>query len=490
MAQARMTKSGLPSGVSAVANRPGLYRLSVMISGKRYSEYYRAAETGKKKLQSELQKVVDTFKERVECGSLKSGDISDKSKFTQAVEWFVGMRKLELRESTQLADAFIFEHYLIPRLGTFKLKEITSPMITKMLAELLEKGGGGGRATYAAKPEFIALMYEKKPSRTAGGFNKVARDLGIGVDNTFVRVRRGDSCAKEIAEKVSKYFGSTLGAAFEKKTDVKPLSAAYVSKITYTLSALFTACVKNGILLQNPVANATKPRIGEQDIPAYLDNTQMPIFLDTLNELDIENSVRIALTLMLMLGLRSGEARGLRWVDVDFNSGIVSIEKNCGETLNGLALTELKTKRSRRKLPLSPVLRDILLDYKDWQDRYSHSLGSMWQDNGVICTNTTGGFMGKSEPNKAVKRILNARKELPRGLHAHSMRHSFVSLLISNGLDVVNVAALAGDTIEIISKHYAHSFAERRAAAMDVIGASFAGLGQSTAPLRLVAVNE
>ena len=97
--------------------------------------------------------------------------------------------------------------------------------------------------------------------------------------------------------------------------------------------------------------------------------------------------------------------------------------------------------------------------------------------------------MCKSTPNKAVKRILNARKELPRGLHAHSMRHSFVSLLISSGVDVVNVAALAGDTIEIISKHYAHSFAERRAAAMDVVGASFAQL-TSPPPLRLVAVSE
>jgi len=51
----------------------------------------------------------------------------------------------------------------------------------------------------------------------------------------------------------------------------------------------------------------------------------------------------------------------------------------------------------------------------------------------------------------------------------------------------VNVAALAGDTIEIISKHYAHSFAERRAAAMDVVGDSFAQLGTTPPPLRLIA---
>jgi len=433
-----------------------------------------------------LQKAVDAFREQIERGMLKNSDISDKSTFAQAVEWFTDIRKLEIRESTQLADTFLFEHYLIPRLGNYKLKEITAPMVTKLLAELLEKGGGGGRAVYAANPDFITLMYEKKPPRTAGGFNFVARELGIGVDNTFVRVRRGENCDKEIAEKVSRYFSVPLATAFEKKVDVKPLSAAYVGKITYTLSALFSACVKNGVLIQNPVENATKPRIGEQDIPAYLDNTQIPIFLDALNNLDVDNSVRVALTLMLMLGLRSGEARGLRWIDVDFFSGIVSIEKNCGNTLNGLAFTELKSKRSRRKLPLSPILRDILLKHKAQQNRYAASIGPIWTDRDIICPNTTGGFMNKAAPNNAVKRIINARQELPRDLHAHSLRHSFVSLLISSGLDPVNVAALAGDTIEIISKHYAHSFAERRAAAMEIVGASFTNLGNYPAPLRLM----
>jgi len=43
-------------------------------------------------------------------------------------------------------------------------------------------------------------------------------------------------------------------------------------------------------------------------------------------------------------------------------------------------------------------------------------------------------------------------------------------LLISNEVDIVNVAALAGDTVEIISKR----FAERSAAAMNVVDESFA----------------
>lgn len=486
---AKKTNNGLPSGVTAVANRPGLYRIRCTLRGQNYSEYYHTSETGKKKLQSELQKAVDAFREKVERGMLNNGNINDKTTFSQAVDWFLEMRKLNIRESTQLADKFIFEHYLVPRLGNYALKEITSPMITKLLAELLEKGGGGGRAKYAAKQEFIQLMHEKKPDRQAGGFNLVAREIGISADNTFIRVRQGKNCNKEIAEKVAKYYGQTLLGAFEQKIDVKPLSADYVSKITYTLSALFTACVKNGVLTQNPVINATKPRIGEKDTPAYLDNTNIPIFLEALEELEIDNSIRVSLILMLMLGLRSGEARGLRWIDIDFDNNIVSIEKNAGDTFNGLALTDLKTKRSRRKLPLPPIVRNVLLNHKKLLDEKKRALGSVWKDNGLICPNSTGGIMDKATPNKAVKRILTARKELPRGLHAHSLRHSFVSLLISNGLDVVNVASIAGDTIEIISKHYAHSFAERRAAAMDVVGNSFAQLGNNTNYLSLSQAN-
>jgi len=477
--------NSLPSGVSAVANRSGLYRIRCTVHGKSYSEYYHTDETGKKKLQSELQKAVDSFKERIEYGLLDSSSISDKSTFEEAVKWFLEIRKLNIRESTQIEDKFIFEHYLIPRIGKYKLKEITSPMITKLLAELLEKGGGGGRALYSAKPKFIEYMHETKPNRSKGGFNLIGREIGIGFDSTFIRIRQGKNCEKKIAEKVAKYYGYSLSSAFDKNIIEKPLSASYVSKISYNLSALFKACIRNNILFQNPVANATKPRIGEKDVPAYLDNNQIRIFLNELEKAEFDNSVKVALVLMLMLGLRSGEARGLRWCDIDYNNNIISIEKNAGDTFNGLALTELKTKRSRRKLPMSPMLKDILLKQQDYLKDYSANLGSAWHENGLVCPNLYGNLMDKALPSKAIKKITSTNKELPQNLHPHSLRHSFVSLLISNGIDVVNVASIAGDTIEIISKHYAHSFAERRASAMEFVGNSFEQLGKGANYIRI-----
>jgi hypothetical protein len=167
----KTSKSGLPHGVSEYPTRPGTYRFSYSHNGLRNTDYFRpdAAEitTGKGNISAKLLNPLlvseyNKFKERVERGaaknSLRDGNITDKSTFAQAVEWFIGIRKLELRESTQIADTFLFEHYLIPRLGKFKLREITSPVVTKLLAELLERGGGGGRAVYAAREEFIKYI--------------------------------------------------------------------------------------------------------------------------------------------------------------------------------------------------------------------------------------------------------------------------------------------------------------------------------------------
>ena len=150
--------------------------------------------------------------------------------------------------------------------------------------------------------------------------------------------------------------------------------------------SFFTACVKNGVLLTNPVANATKPRIGEMDIPPYLDNTTIPIFLNALNEINIDNSIRVSLILMLMLGLGSGDARALRWVDVDFNSNVVSIEKNAGDTFNGLALTDLKTKRSRRKLPQKDFRRASNCIRKILEQAWACMSQRNGRINGKICT--------------------------------------------------------------------------------------------------------
>jgi len=457
-------KSGLPSGVSAVSNRPGLYRLSCMIRGKRYSEYYRPADEsiGKKRLQSELQQAIDEFRQKAERGSLQ-GAITDKSRFSDAVQWYLNTAKLNLRESTLILAERTFGVYITPTLGRYPLKEITPSVITQLLSDLLEKGGVS--TLYVARPAFSANVREYKVQETASG-------AGIGA-NTLLRVRAGKTVDELTAVKISGYFNTNINTAFEKRKTVKPLKPITVNRISTSLSGFFTACVKNDIIIRNPCQAATKPRVGEPERGAYLDSETLPIFLSALDGVNNDN-VRVALTLCLHLGLRSGEARALKWGDVDFVNRILSINHSTTETAHGgLALSEPKTKRSIRKLPLSAYLVAVLNEHQEKQAQQAAALGSVWTHNGLVITNSVGELIGKSPLQLEVKRIVKHNPALPPKLHPHSLRHSFCSLLIANGLDVVNVAALAGDTVEVISKIYAHSFAERRAAAMDMINSAF-----------------
>ena len=462
--------SKLPIGVSTVKNRPGLYRLSVMISGRRFSEYYRPDEELKQKdLQSTLQKAVDAFREKAEKGSLR-GRITDKSRFCDAVEWYLSTAKLNLRDSTLRLAERTFSVYLTPTLGNVQLKAITTPMITQLLADLSE--GGGGHTVYIAKPQFI----ESIKAQTVGSVYPTAARIGLA-NNTMFRIRSGKTVSEQTATLTAEYFKTDIGVAFERRDIVNPLKATFVNRISTQLSALFTALVKNEVLSKNPVLTATKPRVGEAERGAYLDNAQLPIFLAALESL-ANDSVRVCLSLCLKLGLRSGEARALRWCDVDFHNAIIHINHSVSETHNGLVIGDPKTKRSVRKLPATHVM-DMLEDHRGEQSRQAAPLGSAWTDNGLICPNQSGGIMSRVQPYCAVVSIVRKHKELPPKLHPHSLRHTFVSMLIGQGVDVVHVASLTGDTPEVISKVYAHALKEYEARAMDKIGSAFAQVSAS-----------
>ena len=472
----------LPVGVTERNDRPGLYRLSVMIAGKRYSENFRPDEDlTQRQLQSVLQKQIDAFREKVERGAVR-GRVTDKSTLDECAAWYFDTAKMKIRESTLSKSRYTYEHYISPSLGNVKVRAITAPMVSQLLADLLARGGG--KTFYTATPEFIEKVASMRGNRPLRDF---LAEIGIS-ENAYYRLRNPKhETPGHIAEKISGHFDVPLEKAFSQTRTQSPLSAGMVSSITYTLSALLSALVRADVLTRNPVVNATKPRVGEAERGAYLDTEQLPIFQAALDSVKDDN-VRIALTLCLQLGLRSGEARALRWNDVDFQSCIVHIDHNAVVTATGLIIGEPKTKRSIRKLPLSPYLHGLLLEHKTEQSLYARSIGSAWVEMGLVAPNQTGGIMERSRLHTAVKSIVKANPALPQDLHPHSLRHSFVSLLISSGLDVVTVASLAGDTVDIITRIYAHALKEREAAAMENIGGVFAQINATPTahPRRLV----
>jgi integrase len=61
------------------------------------------------------------------------------------------------------------------------------------------------------------------------------------------------------------------------------------------------------------------------------------------------------------MGLREAEALGLRWDDVDFQTGTINVRYQL-QRLNGkLQLTQPKTEKSRRAIPMPTITRSALV---------------------------------------------------------------------------------------------------------------------------------
>lgn len=196
----------------------------------------------------------------------------------------------------------------------------------------------------------------------------------------------------------------------------------------------------------------------------------------TLNRQRIDNAdIRILLTLCLDCGLRNGEARALSWNNIDFTSRVIHIKHGITKDRNGKEIIGIpKTKRSRRDLPLSLYLHDLLLEHKERQDKIAAERGTAYNNRyNLVATNTAGNIMQLSALTHYMKRIREENPELPADLHTHSLRHSFCSLLIARGYNVVLVAALLGDTVEMVTKIYAHSFKALEREAMSDLSSIF-----------------
>ena len=92
----------------------------------------------------------------------------------------------------------------------------------------------------------------------------------------------------------------------------------------------------------------------------------------------------------LAIGLRQGEALGVRWQDVDWDARIIRVRYALQRINKRLELTELKTKNSRRDLPLIETVLVALRSHRNRQLQEKMVAGSRWQETGMVFTTTIG----------------------------------------------------------------------------------------------------
>ncbi|MFC4454128.1 site-specific integrase [Deinococcus sonorensis] len=152
--------------------------------------------------------------------------------------------------------------------------------------------------------------------------------------------------------------------------------------------------------------------------------------------------LEVMVTILFALGLRRGEALGLRWSDINWKSGTVRIEQQLRMSAGQAELAPLKTKSSRRTLGMDSFLRAALIRQQERQAEWKAACGVLWTDSGLVITTETGHWVDPRVPNRVFG--LLAREAGIKRLSTHSGRHTNISGQIAAGVPIAVVAARAG----------------------------------------------
>lgn len=374
-----------------------------------------------KKVEKWVQEQAMLFEQQVTNGMALDSDMLLDDLIDR---WFEEYANKHLKPKT-LYDYKRMRPRITAGLGHLKVSKI-KPAHLMAFYDNLEEKGIRQDSSFTATAALLKLL----PHGTRGA---LAKEAGVGQD-TMRMVYAGKGVSKRTAEKVSAAVGLAVSRAFnEHPKKGGKLNSNSVLHYHAMLSSVFRKGVQWGLINENPCARAERPKASEIDVET-LDEEDIARLLEALAGAPVHFSVITQLA--LLTGARRGEICGLRWSDIDFEKGTLSIKRTVqfipGE---GIVFTSPKTKRSRRCIRIGADCLELLKEYRQHQIQERLRIGSKWArkvtiengkvvDNDMLFTRWNGEPLDPETVSTWFPRFLEEHG-LP-AVHFHSLRHPYV----------------------------------------------------------------
>ena len=242
------------------------------------------------------------------------------------------------------------------------------------------------------------------------------------------------------------------------KKDVKPLSAKTIRSLHGVLHKALQQAVLNGYIRVNPTDACKPPRVVKKEIQP-LDETQVSEFLKAIQGHPHEYLYKIT----LFSGMREGEVLGLTWDCVDLEHGTLLIKQQLRreQQKGGKYYFSPPKNNKSRVLSLAPSVVQLFRLQKLKQNGMRLEAGNSWEENNLIFSNQTGGFLSYRTVYDCFKRIVD--KIGSPSTRFHDLRHTYAVLAIKSGDDSKTVQenlghATAAFTLDV----YGHVTAQMR----------------------------
>jgi integrase len=235
------------------------------------------------------------------------------------------------------------------------------------------------------------------------------------------------------------------------------IASTTIKKVHAILSSAFKQAVKWRVLQSNPAEGVEVAREAKNESKRHMRTLTPEQASKFLNSLSGDRYHALFL-LAIMGGFRPEEYLGLRWHDVNFGTGIVTVRtvliwKASG---GGWYFGEPKTRRSKRNVPLPQSVMEALLEHKRRQDEWKSKAGESYNDHGLVFATKSGLPIDQRNLRYSFRRRMEAAG-LPSDIRLYDLRHSCASLLLAANVHPKVVSERLGhSSINITLDVYSH----------------------------------
>ena len=250
--------------------------------------------------------------------------------------------------------------------------------------------------------------------------------------------------------KLSKLSAPDIQAMLNQKLK-SGLSPRSVRHLYATTRRALEVAYKWELVPRNVATLADPPRVQRFEVKP-LSPEQARAFLEATKGDRLEGLYSVAVP----LGLRLGEALGLRWQDVDLEAGTVRIAYQLQRLGGKWELVEPKTSRSRRTIAIPKATSQALREHRKRQLEEKLLAGKRWQEHGFVFTTRVGTPLDRPNIVRRSFKLILKKAGLP-DIRFHDLRHTAASLLLVQGVAPrVVMETLGHSQITLTMDTYSH----------------------------------